>query len=49
MEFPARPLNARDFEYNTDDCYSTLTKPYTVTRYRKRNSFSATSSMTSLP
>lgn len=30
MEFPARPLNARDYEYNTDDCYSTLTKPYTV-------------------
>lgn len=27
MEFPARPLNARDYEYNTDDCYSTLTKP----------------------
>lgn len=30
MEFPARPLNARDYEYDTDDCYSTLTKPYTV-------------------
>lgn len=30
MEFPARPLNAKDYEYNTDDCYSTLTKPYTV-------------------
>lgn len=30
MEFPTRPLNARDYEYNTDDCYSTLTKPYTV-------------------
>ena len=30
MEFPARPLNTRDYEYNTDDCYSTLTKPYTV-------------------
>ncbi len=30
MEFPARPLNARDYEYNTDNCYSTLTKPYTV-------------------
>ena len=32
MEFPARPLNAKDYEYNTDDCYSTLTKPYTAQR-----------------
>ena len=30
MEFPARPLNAHTYEYNTDDCYSTLTKPYPV-------------------
>lgn len=30
MEFPARPLNARTYEYNTDDCYSSLTKPYPV-------------------
>ena len=30
MEFPARPLNAKDYEYDTDDRYSTLTKPYTV-------------------
>ncbi|MDR2964878.1 MAG: hypothetical protein LBU88_03785 [Treponema sp.] len=30
MEFPSRPLNSKDFEYDTDDCYSVLTKPYPV-------------------
>lgn len=30
MEFPARPLNSKDYEYTTDDCYSNLTKPYPV-------------------
>ncbi|MDR0221810.1 MAG: hypothetical protein LBI54_10465 [Lachnospiraceae bacterium] len=30
MEFPARPLNPRDFEYTIDDCYSKITKPYPV-------------------
>ena len=30
MEFPARPLNARNYTYAIDDCYSVLTKPYPV-------------------
>lgn len=30
MEFPARSLNGKDYEYDTSDCYSTLTKPYPV-------------------
>lgn len=30
MEFPARTLNASDYEYNADNCYSVLTKPYPV-------------------
>ena len=30
MEFPARPLNGKNYEYATDDSYSVLTKPYTV-------------------
>ncbi|MCL2082747.1 MAG: hypothetical protein FWH04_05895 [Oscillospiraceae bacterium] len=30
MEFPARSINGRMYEYPTDDCFSTLTKPYTV-------------------
>ncbi|HEY9058904.1 MAG TPA: hypothetical protein VIO64_00140 [Pseudobacteroides sp.] len=30
MEFPARPLNGRMYEYSTDDRNSVLTKPYTI-------------------
>ncbi|MDR2784904.1 MAG: hypothetical protein LBB83_03205 [Treponema sp.] len=30
MEFPARPLNIRTYEYPNDDSYSVLTKPYPV-------------------
>lgn len=30
MEFPTRSLNAADYEYTTENCYSVLTKPYPV-------------------
>lgn len=30
MEFPARSLNYSDYEYNIENCYSSLTKPYPV-------------------
>lgn len=30
MEFPARPLNAKTYEYFTDNAYSSLTKPYPI-------------------
>ena len=30
MEFPLRSINSSDYAYNTDDCYSSLTKPYPV-------------------
>ncbi len=30
MEFPTRGLNAVDYEYNIEDCYSTISKPYPV-------------------
>jgi hypothetical protein len=30
MEFPARSLNNRTYEYDDNDCYSVLTKPYPV-------------------
>lgn len=30
MEFPTRSLNATDYEYTAENCYSVLTKPYPV-------------------
>ncbi len=30
MEFPSRGLNPADYEYNIEDCYSSVSKPYPV-------------------